>query len=91
MRFDRLKAIRMLPCVVCANIGAEPHHIIRQGHGITGGKADDSETIALCRVHHNELHHNVRAFEEEHGTQIEMLAKTNRWLDVCYGERVCAK
>jgi len=86
MRFDRLKAIRMLPCVVCANVGAEPHHIIQQGRGIMGGKADDSETIALCRTHHNALHHNVSEFEVEHGTQKALLGKTDRWIDICYGD-----
>jgi len=84
--FDRLKAIRKLPCVVCANIGVDPHHLIQQGDGRVGGTAPDSETIPLCRVHHNELHASVSAFEWRFGTQQALLAKTNRWLNICYGD-----
>jgi len=85
---DRLRVIRLLPCCVCANIGVDPHHLINQGDGKMGGTADDSQTIPLCRFHHNGLHHNVRAFEGEHGTQQALLEKTNRWLELCYGEAV---
>jgi len=86
---DRLEFVRKLPCIICANIGVDAHHIIGQGAGIMGGKADDSQTIPLCRNHHQELHHmGAKAWERLHGkTQLELLEKTNRWLEVCCGPK----
>jgi len=77
---QRLKDVRKLPCIICANDGSEPHHLIGQGHGIMGGKADDSQTIPLCRFHHNELHHNVKKWEKKYGSQSSLLVKANRWM-----------
>jgi len=78
---QRLENIREMACIICANLGSEPHHLIGQGHGIMGGKADDSQTIPLCRHHHRKLHQvGVKTWEKEYGNQNYLLGKTNRWL-----------
>ena len=78
----RLDLLRHMPCIVTANRPAEPHHLIAMGDGKMGSKADDSQTIPLCRKMHNLLHHDVRAFEAEYGTQQELLKKTELWINI---------
>lgn len=79
---ERLGMLRHMPCIVTANTPAEPHHLIAVGDGKMGSKADDSQTIPLCRQMHNLLHHDVREFEAKYGTQKELLRKTNMWIDL---------
>ena len=38
-----------------------------------GTKAHDLFVLPLCRAHHDELHADTVAFEEKHGSQLELL------------------
>ena len=81
--------VAALSCVACRNAGygetpAEVHHI-RDGVG-RGQRADDTETIPLCPPHHRgtahpivpSIHRDKRRFEQEFGTERELLAQTVR-------------
>lgn len=37
------------------------------------GTAHDLFVLPLCRAHHDELHADTVAFEEKHGSQLELL------------------
>lgn len=72
-----LHYVGSLPCVVCGQEPAgEAHHIIDAGYGGMGTKASDAMCIPLCRVHHTELHADVKAFEDKFGSQWEHVALT---------------
>ena len=70
-----LRWVKTQPCVCCGKQADDPHHLIGHGNGVMGSKADDLDCIPLCRIHHNELHQNVKAFEEKYGSQIELWHK----------------
>ena len=57
--------VRTLPCCICG-AEAEPHHIKGVGHYSGAGmKADDLLTMPLCHQHHEEIHDNPKAFNQE--------------------------
>ncbi|ECG8512466.1 DUF968 domain-containing protein [Salmonella enterica subsp. diarizonae] len=68
--------VKRQPCCGCGRASDDPHHIIDHGFGGTGTKACDLLVIPLCRVCHNALHANVRAWEEQNGSQLLWLART---------------
>lgn len=70
-----LRWVKSQKCVCCGKQADDPHHLINQGGGIMGSKADDMDCIPLCRIHHNELHHNVKEFERKYGSQVELWHK----------------
>ncbi|MDY0433568.1 DUF968 domain-containing protein [Pasteurella multocida] len=70
-----LRWVKSQPCVCCGKQADDPHHLINQGGGIMGSKADDMDCIPLCRIHHNELHQNVKEFERKYGSQVELWHK----------------
>ena len=41
------------PCLVCGRGPSDPHHLKTRG---AGGDDSDDNLIALCRVHHVEIH-----------------------------------
>jgi len=45
-------------CIVCNKYGSEPHHLISVG---AGGPDEDWNMVALCRIHHHEIH-NIGLF-----------------------------
>ncbi|TCL06878.1 DUF968 domain-containing protein [Sodalis ligni] len=63
-------------CAGCGNQADDPHHITGYGLGGMGTKPHDFFVIPLCRQCHNELHRDTHAFEERHGSQLEMLVRT---------------
>ena len=67
--------VKAQPCMCCGQQADDPHHLIGHGQGGMGTKAHDSFTIPLCRVHHDELHRDMKAFERKHGTQPEMIIR----------------
>ncbi|TNH06649.1 DUF968 domain-containing protein [Testudinibacter sp. TR-2022] len=67
-----LRWVKSQPCVCCGQQADDPHHLIGQGSGIMGGKADDLDVIPLCRQHHDELHRDPQAFEVRYGSQKEL-------------------
>lgn len=68
--------VKSQPCEGCGNRADDPHHIIGYGQGGMGTKAHDLFVIALCRRCHDELHRDMHAFEEKHGSQLLMLVRT---------------
>lgn len=72
-----LEYVRTLACVGCgAPARNDPHHMIGEGFGGTGTKAGDDMAFPLCRLCHNELHHNVDRWELENGPQWKHVALT---------------
>ena len=65
-----LHYVGSLPCVVC---GQEPagdaNHLMGGGFGGVGTKASDLFVFPLCRLHHDEFHRDVNAWEETYGSQ----------------------
>ncbi|HFZ9214438.1 TPA: DUF968 domain-containing protein [Salmonella enterica subsp. diarizonae serovar 61:r:-] len=68
--------VKRQPCCGCGRQADDPHHIIGHGFGGTGTKACDLLVIPLCRVCHNALHADTRAWEEQNGSQLLWLART---------------
>lgn len=89
MNKAHLRRIAEMGCIVCLREGlgkspAEVHHI-RAGQGM-GQRADDTEAIPLCPLHHRLGGHGVafhagpRAFERRFGTERELLDDVRRRL-----------
>ena len=85
-----LDKVASLGCIVCCNLGlgetpAEIHHI---GNGTMGKKASNYEVIPLCHVHHRTgnmgvaVHAGRKSFEDNFGTEYNLLIQTRRWLNV---------
>ncbi|EDJ8318386.1 hypothetical protein CIM20_09935 [Salmonella enterica subsp. enterica serovar Muenchen] len=68
--------VKRQPCCGCGKQADDPHHIIGHGFGGTGTKACDLLVIPLCRVCHDALHADTRAWEEQNGSQLLWLART---------------
>ncbi|PZY71514.1 hypothetical protein DIV12_28135 [Escherichia coli] len=67
--------VKTQPCACCGKPADDPHHLIGHGHGQggMGTKSHDIFTLPLCREHHNELHADPLAFEEKHGSQVDLI------------------
>ncbi|OUH41846.1 hypothetical protein AZ019_002756 [Klebsiella pneumoniae] len=65
--------VKSQQCVCCHKQADDPHHLIGHGQGGMGTKAHDLFVLPLCRAHHDELHADTVAFEEKHGSQLELL------------------
>lgn len=81
--------VASLGCIVCRNMGfngtpAEIHHI-RDGVG-KSQRADYMSVIPLCPFHHRHggigdgLHNGRKSFEQNHGTERELLTQTLKLL-----------
>ncbi|EHI3193166.1 DUF968 domain-containing protein [Salmonella enterica] len=68
--------VKRQPCCGCGRQADDPHHIIGDGFGGTGTKACDLLVIPLCRTCHDALHADIRAWEEQNGSQLLWLART---------------
>lgn len=68
--------VKTLPCCVCDSPADDPHHIVVAGYKGMGSKTPDFWAIPLCRPHHDELHHDRQAWEENNGSQFEHAAVT---------------
>jgi len=81
--------LAQIGCIVCRNLGfgySEPHiHHIRHGAGI-GQKSHWSLAIPLCPMHHQNgghgvaLHAGQKTFEENFGTETQLLQQTSELL-----------
>ncbi len=68
-------------CLVCAKLGtpgtmASIHHVRKHG-----GRRDlcEMKVIALCPIHHDELHAHRRNYEALYGfTELELMEETQR-------------
>ncbi|MGL4682174.1 MAG: DUF968 domain-containing protein [Hafnia alvei] len=74
--------VKTRPCCGCGARADDPHHIIGHGLGGMGTKAHDYLTIPLCRACHRKLHDDPVAWEEEHGSQTDLLVQ---FLDFNFG------
>lgn len=79
-----MSQVAALGCRVCCNefgLHSEPelHHI---GNGIMGKRARNLEVIGLCFLHHRgggigvAIHAGRKSFEDNFGTERELLAQT---------------
>lgn len=68
--------VKRQACCGCGNQGDDPHHITGYGLGGMATKSHDMFVIPLCRRCHDALHANTSAWEEENGTQAELVLKT---------------
>ncbi len=76
-----LAFVKSLPCMVHEE-RAEPHHLIGHGYGGTGTKASDYLTFPLSREAHDELHADVKKWEERYWDQWKCVAYTQRrWIE----------
>jgi hypothetical protein len=52
----------------------EAHHVVFDGQGKTGSKVDDTQTVPLCRPHHDAYHELGRAdFERAYGLNLAQI------------------
>lgn len=87
-RKARFDALTVLGCAVCRRdlgVYSRPqiHHLRGHPWSYTGKRADDQYTIGLCAVHHTDGGHGVayhagaQIWEQNHGTQAQILAWTD--------------
>lgn len=62
--------VKSLPCVCCGRPADDPHHPYDVGFGGAATKVPDYWVIPMARECHDELHHDVKAWEERHGAQL---------------------
>ncbi|WP_313509180.1 DUF968 domain-containing protein [Kosakonia sacchari] len=67
--------VKTQPCVACGMPADDAHHLIGHGQGGMGTKAHDFHVIPLCRADHRELHADPKAWEEKHGSQLELVIR----------------
>ena len=81
---ERMNAVAMLGCCICM-MPAEVHHI--KTH--MGGERDHMKTIPICPYHHRTggygvaLHAGKKRFEENYGTETDLLEITNKRIGYC--------
>ncbi|MCW2485954.1 DUF968 domain-containing protein [Candidatus Symbiopectobacterium sp. NZEC127] len=71
--------VKTQKCCGCGNPSDDPHHIIGHGQGGMGTKAHDFFVIPVCRHCHDAIHKDRNAWEEEHGSQVELLFHFLDW------------
>lgn len=64
--------VKSRPCCACGKQADDPHHLINLGNAGIGTKAHDIETIPLCRIHHNQLHQDLTAWQLKYGAQLQL-------------------
>lgn len=85
-----LSRITEMGCIVCLlelHVYTTPEiHHIRTGQGLSQ-RADDKSAIGLCPGHHRlggygvAIHAGQKEFEKNHGTELELLAQVNGFLN----------
>lgn len=68
--------VKSLRCCSCNAPADDPHHPYGTGYKGMGTKVPDWWVIPLCRVCHDELHHDVARWEDINGAQFEHVALT---------------
>jgi hypothetical protein len=54
---DHIRHVIKQPCLICGRRPSDPHHLRFAQLRALGRKVSDKFTVALCRVHHREVHH----------------------------------
>nr|WP_303201976.1 DUF968 domain-containing protein [Hafnia paralvei] len=73
---EYLQWVKTQPCSGCGQQADDPHHIINNGFGGMGTKANDLLVMPLCRICHGELHRDVKGWEAKHDSQMSWVLKT---------------
>lgn len=55
---DHLRHVRGQPCLVCARMPSDAHHLKFTQPRAMASKVSDEFTVPLCRAHHRQLHHS---------------------------------
>jgi hypothetical protein len=53
---EHLRFVAQQPCLLCAKVPSDPHHLTFAQERALGSKVSDEFTVPLCRSHHRELH-----------------------------------
>ena len=53
---EHVRFLTKQPCLICARIPPDPHHLRFAQHRALGRKVSDEFTVPLCRGHHREIH-----------------------------------
>ena len=53
---EHVRFLTKQPCLICARIPSDPHHLRFAQHRALGRKVSDEFTVPLCRGHHREIH-----------------------------------
>jgi ERF superfamily len=66
---DHLRFVATHPCLICARMPSDAHHLKFAERPAMGRKVSDKFTVPLCRLHHRDLHKrgNERSWWEEQG------------------------
>lgn len=71
-------------CIVCGAFGCEAHHIRETEEAGVARKADDWETISLCREHHRMYHTKGRKWLEEQISWILKYMTLEEFCAICF-------
>jgi len=78
-----LESYRGIPCAVCGSLVTCAHHIKSKG---SGGHDVESNLMALCQQHHNEVHqYGLRLFVDKY-PQVEHVLKSKGWEQTAAGK-----
>lgn len=82
-----MKRVRALGCIACYNMGVETPEQFTCIHHIEGQRKPGAhfKVIGLCDGHHSRyevtgLHYNLREWENEYGTQEQLLEQIEEML-----------
>jgi hypothetical protein len=53
---DHMRLVAKQPCLICARLPSDPHHLRFAQYPALGRKVSDEFTVPLCRGHHREVH-----------------------------------
>lgn len=85
---EHMSKVADLGCLICSNPQVELHHV--RTHTGMGKKASNFEVLPLCHLHHRNgghgiaLHAGVRTWEENFGTQRDLLRSVNEQIGASY-------
>ncbi len=55
--WSHVKFVAQRPCLICARLPSDAHHLRFAQTRALGRKVSDEFTVPLCRGHHREVHH----------------------------------
>lgn len=68
--------IRSLACAVAGCLAPPEGHHVRWGFFTLARRPGDDRLVPLCRIHHDELDHGARSFENKYGLDLKLVADT---------------
>lgn len=88
---EYLEHIRKQSCLCCGRYGCEAHHIKGAGITGTGYKADDWETIPLCKTHHLYYHTKGKEWFETQTSWLTKYLSLDDFCRCCYNKWLLKK